>query len=30
MRPPVLSSLKERGRVNGVLTGFWLSAGVRD
>ena len=28
--PIKLSSLKERGRVNAVLTGFWLSAGVRD
>src|SRR5438067_4526235 len=27
---PSVSSLKERGRVNGVLVGFWLPAGVRD
>jgi hypothetical protein len=26
----LVSSLKGRGCVNGVLTGFWLSAGVRD
>ena len=25
-----LSSLKERGRVNGGFGGLWLSAGVRD